>query len=120
MGYIEEGAVKVVEIIGVSEKSWEDAVAKAVAKASETIKGITGVEVVAFTARVRVRSIECSSRSPVVDGAQLVLDHSVGSADAASPDHTGPRPVTAPPPAQTTARPPATASPTRADHTLLV
>ena len=52
MGHIESGAVKVVEIIGVSEKSWEDAVEKAVAKAAETIKGITGVEVVSFTARV--------------------------------------------------------------------
>lgn len=52
MAYIDEGAVKVVEIIGVSEKSWEDAVAKAVAKSAQTIKGITGVEVVSFTARV--------------------------------------------------------------------
>jgi flavin-binding protein dodecin len=52
MGHINEGAVKVVEIIGVSEKSWEDAADKAVAKSAETIKGITGVEVVAFTARV--------------------------------------------------------------------
>jgi flavin-binding protein dodecin len=52
MGYIESGAVKVIEIIGVSEKSWEDAVEQAVKKASESVKGITGVEVVAFTARV--------------------------------------------------------------------
>lgn len=52
MGYIDKGAVKVIEIIGVSEKSWEDAVEQAVKKASESVKGITGVEVVAFTARV--------------------------------------------------------------------
>jgi flavin-binding protein dodecin len=52
MGYIERGAVKVIEIIGVSDKSWEDAVAMAVEKTAETVKGITGVEVKAFTAKV--------------------------------------------------------------------
>ena len=50
--YIESGAVKVIEIIGVSEDSFEDAVSNAVAKASESVSGITGVEVVAQTARV--------------------------------------------------------------------
>ena len=52
MSYIEKGAVKVVEIIGVSEKSWEDAVEMAVAKTADTITGITGVEVTSFTAKV--------------------------------------------------------------------
>lgn len=32
--------MKVIEIMADSDKSWEDATAKAVAKASETIKGI--------------------------------------------------------------------------------
>jgi flavin-binding protein dodecin len=50
--YIAKGAIKVIEVIGVSEKSWEDAVGQAVAKASESVKGITGLEVVAQTARV--------------------------------------------------------------------
>ena len=50
--YISKGAVKVIEVIGVSDKSWEDAVGQAVAKASESVKGITGVEVIAQTARV--------------------------------------------------------------------
>ena len=50
--YIEQGAVKVVEIIGISTESFEDAVGRAVAKASETIRGITGVEVVRMSARV--------------------------------------------------------------------
>ena len=50
--YISKGAVKVIEVIGVSEKSWEDAVREAVNKASESVKGITGVEVIAQTARV--------------------------------------------------------------------
>jgi len=51
--YISKGAIKVIEVIGVSEKSWEDAVAQAVDKASESVKGITGVEVTAQTARVK-------------------------------------------------------------------
>lgn len=52
MSHISSGAVKVIEVIGVSEKSWEDAVSRAVEKASESVKGITGVEVIAQTARV--------------------------------------------------------------------
>lgn len=50
--YITKGAVKVIEVIGVSDKDWEDAVGQAVTKASESVKGITGVEVMAQTARV--------------------------------------------------------------------
>jgi len=52
MGYIDSGAVKVIEIIGVSDKSFEDAIDNAVKKASESVTGITGVEVVSQTARV--------------------------------------------------------------------
>ena len=52
MSQIDSGAVKVIEIIGVSEKSFEDAVNNAVKKASESVSGITGVEVVSQTARV--------------------------------------------------------------------
>lgn len=50
--YISTGAVKVIEVIGVSTESWEDAADQAVKKASESVKGITGVEVVSQTARV--------------------------------------------------------------------
>ena len=53
MSYSEKGAVKVVEIIGVSEESWEDAAKQAVAKAGESIQGMTGVEAVSFTARIK-------------------------------------------------------------------
>lgn len=52
MAYIEHGAVKVIEVIGVSPKSWEDAVKEAVKKSSDSLSGISGVEVVSFTARV--------------------------------------------------------------------
>ena len=51
--YVSKGAIKVLEIIGISEDSFDDAVSQAVAKASETIEGITGVEVTSQTARVK-------------------------------------------------------------------
>lgn len=50
--HIDRGAIKVIEVIGVSDQSFEDAVELAVAKAAESIKGITGVEVEAFSAKV--------------------------------------------------------------------
>lgn len=50
--YIEVGAVKVIEVIGISDKSFEDAVQQAVAKAAESISGITGVEVKRLNAHV--------------------------------------------------------------------
>lgn len=50
--YIDRGAVKIIEIMGISDESFEDAVQRAVDKAGESINGITGVEVVAQTARV--------------------------------------------------------------------
>lgn len=50
---IESGAIKVIEVIGISTKSFEDAVQSAVTKASQSISGITGVEVVNFSARVQ-------------------------------------------------------------------
>jgi len=50
--FITSGAIKVIEIIGISEESFDDAVHKAVAKAAESISGITGVEVQKLNARV--------------------------------------------------------------------
>jgi flavin-binding protein dodecin len=50
--FIESGAVKVIEVIGISRDGFEAAVDNAVAKASESIKGITGVEVQNLSARV--------------------------------------------------------------------
>lgn len=46
------GVAKVIELIGESDLSWEDAVQDAVQKASETVENITGVEVLNFTANV--------------------------------------------------------------------
>jgi flavin-binding protein dodecin len=47
------GAIKIIEIMGVSATSFEDAVDEAVSKAAESINAITGVEVVRQTADVR-------------------------------------------------------------------
>jgi len=52
MSHIKEGAVKVIEIIGISTKSFDDAVSQALSKASESVKGITGCEVTKHMAAV--------------------------------------------------------------------
>ncbi len=44
--------VKIVELMGESSTSWEDAVNQAVRAASQTIRNITGVEVTNMTASV--------------------------------------------------------------------
>ena len=41
---------KVIELVGESRISWDDAVRNAVKEASKTLDGLTGVEVVNFTA----------------------------------------------------------------------
>jgi len=52
MSHISEGAVKVIEIIGISSKSFDNAVKQALAKASKSVKGITGFEVTKHLASV--------------------------------------------------------------------
>ena len=46
------GVAKVVQLVGSSDKSFSDAVRQAVARASQTIRGITGVDVVSSQADV--------------------------------------------------------------------
>ncbi len=43
---------KIIEIVGSSDKNWEDAAQVALAEASKTIHGITGIELTDMTARV--------------------------------------------------------------------
>lgn len=50
--HINDGAVKIIEIIGISSKSFDDAISQAISKASQTIKGITGIEVTKHMATV--------------------------------------------------------------------
>lgn len=51
--YIDRGAVKVIEVIGISDVSFDDAIQRGVAKAAESVQGITGVEIESMTARVK-------------------------------------------------------------------
>lgn len=44
--------IKIVELVGTSNKSWEDAVHQVVAEASESLRHITGVDLVKHTAHV--------------------------------------------------------------------
>lgn len=41
--------VKVIELVGESDQSWENAVQVAVKEASKTLRGVTGVEVMNWT-----------------------------------------------------------------------
>jgi hypothetical protein len=44
--------VKIIELVGVSSKSYEDAIAQAVERTSKTVKNITGVDVLGQSAKV--------------------------------------------------------------------
>ena len=44
--------VKVVELVGDSRQSWEDAIKEAVRQAAKTVRNITGVEVLNWTGNV--------------------------------------------------------------------
>ncbi len=45
--------IKVVELIGVSKKSFDDAFAEGVKRAAKTLRNVTGVDVVGQTAAVK-------------------------------------------------------------------
>jgi hypothetical protein len=45
--------IRVIELVGVSDKSWSDAAQQAVERASETIRHVTGVDVLHSTGVVR-------------------------------------------------------------------
>ncbi|MFW6153314.1 MAG: dodecin family protein [Halobacteriota archaeon] len=57
MATSERGSVKVVELIGESDESWEAAAQQALDDASETIDGISGVDIVNQTAKVENNEI---------------------------------------------------------------
>lgn len=48
----DESTVKVVELIGESNESWEDAARQAVVDACETLEGVSGIEIVGQTAKI--------------------------------------------------------------------
>jgi len=45
-------AIKVLELVGVSEKSWHDAVDNALAEAKKSVRNISGIDVLRTTAKV--------------------------------------------------------------------
>ncbi|MFW9956619.1 MAG: dodecin family protein [Candidatus Odinarchaeota archaeon] len=45
--------VKVIELIGSSTESWETAAQNAINVASKSVRGITGIDVIHFTAKVK-------------------------------------------------------------------
>jgi len=49
--------IKVIEVIGTSEKSWEDAVQNALARASKTVRNITGIDVLGFKCVIKNNKI---------------------------------------------------------------
>jgi flavin-binding protein dodecin len=57
---------KIVEIIGSSDKGWEEAAQVALDEAKKTIHGITGLEVTDMTAKVDPRSGMISQYRPAV------------------------------------------------------
>lgn len=44
--------VKIIELVGISKKSYEDAVVQAVRRTTKTVKNITGVDVIGQSAKV--------------------------------------------------------------------
>ncbi len=54
---IETPIVKVIELIGTSQKSWEDAAANAIKAAGKTVRNITGMELRRCSATVKDSSI---------------------------------------------------------------
>jgi dodecin len=45
--------VRVIELVGVSDKGWSDAARQAVARASQTIRHVTGLDVVSSSAVIK-------------------------------------------------------------------
>ena len=45
--------IKVIEVLGVSDKSWDDAAAQALKGATSSVRNISGIEVLSQTAKVK-------------------------------------------------------------------
>jgi flavin-binding protein dodecin len=45
--------VKIIELVGCSDRSWQDAVEKAVKRASKTVRNVRGVDVLSWTGKVK-------------------------------------------------------------------
>lgn len=49
--------IKIIELIGISTKNFEDAVGQAVKRASKTVKNISGVDVLGQSCRVKAGKV---------------------------------------------------------------
>jgi len=49
--------VKILELVGSSEKSWEDAVQNALKEAEKTVKNITGIDILGYKGDVEENKI---------------------------------------------------------------
>jgi flavin-binding protein dodecin len=49
--------VKIIEVLGASEKSWDDAVQQALDRTAETISNIVGIDVLGYSASVKNKKI---------------------------------------------------------------
>jgi dodecin len=45
--------IKIIEVLGVSDKSWKDAAMEALKGATSSVRNITGVEIISQTAKVK-------------------------------------------------------------------
>ena len=45
--------IKVIEVLGVSDKSWEDAATQALKGAANTVRNVSGLEIISQTAKVK-------------------------------------------------------------------
>ena len=79
--------VKVVELVGTSQKSWKDAVQQVVSEASETLRHITGVDLVHQTAHVENGKI--SEYRATVHVAFLVEHHTHLVGTGVQPEFVG-------------------------------
>ncbi|MGI6081401.1 MAG: dodecin family protein [Limnochordia bacterium] len=57
--------IKVIELVGQSDTSWEDAVRQAIKAAAKTVRNIRGVEVLNFTAQTNENGDISSYRANV-------------------------------------------------------
>ena len=48
---------KIIELVGSSDKSWEDAAKVAIKKAGQTLRGLRGVEVIGWTGVIKDNQI---------------------------------------------------------------
>jgi len=49
--------IKIIELVGASEKSWQEAVDNAIIEAAKTIRNIRGIDVVGWTGKVEGKKV---------------------------------------------------------------